>query len=134
MVKMNAIYLGEKHCQARHEPSQSVLDTDAPKDNNGRGAAFSPTDLLATSLGTCALTTIAIFAEKDGLNIQGSRMEVVKEMTSSPRKVASLATKIFLPVSLTPEQRKKYEEIGNNCPVKLSLHPEVKVQLEYSYV
>lgn len=133
MVRMTASYLGEKHCKAEHEPSRSILDTDAPKDNQGRGESFSPTDLLATALGTCILTTIAITAERDGVDITNAKMSVEKVMQASPRKIASLKTVIDLPEHITAEYRTKLESIGNNCPVKISLHPDVLVSVEYRY-
>ena len=133
MVRMKAIYLGAKHCKAVHEPSQDSLDTDAPKDNQGRGESFSPTDLVATAMGTCVLTTIAILAEKDGIDVTNSTMSVEKEMTSNPRKIASLKTIIELPRSIPQEYRAKIEHIGNNCPVRVSLHPDVSVAIEYRY-
>lgn len=133
MVKMTATYLGEKHCKAEHGPSGSVIETDAPRDNQGRGASFSPTDLVATALGTCILTTIAIFAERDGLDVTGARMSVEKEMASDPRRISGLKTVIEMPGHLTPEQRTRLENIGNNCPVKKSLHPDVATPVEYRY-
>lgn len=133
MVRMTATYLGEKHCKVQHGPSGSVLETDAPRDNQGRGASFSPTDLVATALGTCVLTTIAIFAERDGVDVTGSRMSVEKEMASDPRRISNLKTVIELPRHLTTEQRDKYESIGNNCPVKKSLHTDVQTPIEYRY-
>jgi putative redox protein len=134
MVKMSAIYTGEKHCTAKHEPSQSTLETDAPKDNQGRGEAFSPTDLVAVALGTCMLTTMAIVAERDGQNIAGAKMRVEKVMTSNPRTIGSLKTVIELPAHLNAEERKKMEETALNCPVKKSLHPNVQIPVEFSYV
>ena len=83
MVKMTAIYTGEKHCNATHEPSKTTLATDAPKDNQGRGESFSPTDLVATALGTCILTTMAIVAERDGISMINARMSVEKEMSAN---------------------------------------------------
>lgn len=133
MVRMTATYLGEKHCKSEHGPSGAVLETDAPRDNQGRGASFSPTDLVANALGTCILTTIAIFAERDGLDVTGSHMSVEKEMASDPRRISSLKTVIELPARLTAEQREKFETIGNNCPVKKSLHPDVQTPIEYRY-
>lgn len=134
MVKMTAVYTGHKHCQAHHEPSGSVLETDAPKDNQGRGEKFSPTDLVATALGTCALTTIAIFAEKEGVNITGARMTVEKEMTPPPRRIASLKTVLEMPKSIPEDYREKIRTYADNCPVKKSLHPDVHVSLEIRYV
>lgn len=133
MVKMTAAYMGHKHCQAEHEPSKSIIETDAPKDNQGRGEKFSPTDLMATALGTCALTTIAIFAEKDGVNVTGSRMTVEKEMTPPPRKIASLKTVLEMPASIPEDYREKIRSYAENCPVKRSLHPDVYAPIEIRY-
>lgn len=133
MVKITATYTGEKHCQSVHELSGTKLETDAPKDNQGRGESFSPTDLVATALGTCILTTIAIVAERDGINVVGSRMSVEKEMSPPPRKIASLKTIIELPASISADYRHKLETIANTCPVKRSLHPDVQVPVEFRY-
>lgn len=133
MVKMKAIYLGEKHCKVEHEPSNSILETDAPKDNQGRGESFSPTDLVATALGTCILTTIAIVAERDNVDVANSKMSVEKVMSANPRKIASLKTIIELPKGIPLDYRPKLELTGNNCPVKISLHPDVNIPIEYRY-
>lgn len=133
MVKMKAIYLGEKHCKVEHEPSNSILETDAPRDNQGRGESFSPTDLVATALGTCILTTIAIIAERDSIDVTNSKMSVEKVMSASPRKIASLKTIIELPKDIPLDYRPKLELTGNNCPVKISLHPDVNIPIEYRY-
>jgi uncharacterized OsmC-like protein len=133
MVKMTAVYTGEKHCTAKHEPSQAVLDTDAPKDNQGRGESFSPTDLVATALGTCILTTMAIVAERDGVDIKGAKMTVEKVMNANPRTIGSLKTVIEMPSKLPDDYRKKMEHVANTCPVKRSLHPDVQVPVEFLY-
>jgi putative redox protein len=133
MVKITATYLGQKHCQALHEPSQTKLDTDAPKDNQGRGESFSPTDLVATALGTCIMTTIAIVAERDGVEILNSRMSVEKEMSAAPRKIASLKTVIELSKTIPEDYRAKILNVAETCPVKKSLHPDVLVPLEIRY-
>jgi putative redox protein len=133
MVKMTATYLGEKHCSAKHEPSGNNLDTDAPKDNQGRGESFSPTDLVATALGTCILTTIALVAERDGNDVKNSTMSVEKEMNSNPRTIGSIKTVINLPKSIPQEYRSKLEQIAMTCPVKRSLHPDVQVPIEFNY-
>lgn len=133
MVRVTATYTGKKHCVAEHEPSSRNLETDAPKDNQGLGESFSPTDLVATALGTCALTTMAIYAEQNGLNLNGSKMSVEKIMTSNPRKIASLKTVIHLPKDLEPSVKQKLEEIAHSCPVKKSLHPEIQIPIEFIY-
>lgn len=133
MVEITGIYEGEKHCQLTHGPSQNRIFTDAPKDNNGRGEAFSPTDLVGAALGSCILTTIAIYSENHGLSVAGSRFKVVKEMTSNPRRIASLTVEVYLPKSLNDQEREILERVGNNCPVKLSLHPDVSLPIKYFY-
>ncbi len=122
MVKITGDYQGDLHCTARHEPSGSTLVTDAPKDNQGRGEAFSPTDLMATALGTCIATTMAIAARKHGLELQGVRYEVTKEMsTDAPRRIAKLATQIWMPIPGSHPVAKILVGAANNCPVHHSL-------------
>lgn len=133
MVKMSGAYLGEKHCKIEHEPSKTILDTDAPKDNQGRGESFSPTDLVAAALGTCILTTIALTAEREGYSITNSKMSVVKEMSANPRRISNLKTIIELPGTIPSEYRSKLETLAYNCPVKLSLHPDMNIAIEFRY-
>ncbi len=134
MVRLTAEYLGEKHCRAQHEPSKALLDTDAPKDNQGRGESFSPTDLVATALGTCILTTMAIVAERDGIDVKKSRISVEKEMSSNPRTIASLKTVVEIPASVPANYRAKLEHVALTCPVKKSLHPDMQMPVEFRYV
>jgi uncharacterized OsmC-like protein len=133
MVKMSALYQGEKHCDLTHEPSHSKISTDAPKDNNGRGEAFSPTDLVGAALGSCMMTVMAIAAEKDGVDLKGSRVEIEKEMNPHPRKIAKLNVILHMPQKIAHDYRKKLEDIAHNCPVKLSLHPDVKIPVLFHY-
>ncbi|MBM4250742.1 MAG: OsmC family protein [Deltaproteobacteria bacterium] len=133
MVKMNVVYEGKKHCSLRHEPSQSVIETDAPRDNQGLGERFSPTDLVGAALCSCILTTMALVAERDGLNIEGATGSVVKEMASSPRRIKSLTVAITLPAKLTEPQRQKLEHAARACPVHASLHPDVEKPISFSY-
>ncbi len=135
MVKMSISYVGEKHCELTHEPSGSRIETDAPKDNQGLGARFSPTDLVGAALGSCILTTIAIVAERDGIDIRGAEADVEKEMVSQPtRRIGSLYTRVRLPARLTPEQRKKLENSAHQCPVHKSLAAEVQASIAFEYV
>jgi putative redox protein len=134
MVKIISTYQGQKHCQAIHEPSSSILETDAPKDIQGLGEKFSPTDLVATALGTCILTTIAIVAERDGHDFKGSKISVEKVMTTEgPRKIASLKTVLEMSKNIPEDYRKKIEHVANACPVKKSLHPDIMVSIELRY-
>lgn len=135
MVKSTAIYQGELHCEATHGPSGKVIETDAPVDNKGRGEAFSPTDLVGTALATCILTTMAIVAERDGVEFKNAKAEVEKHMTEVPkRRIGELRLKITLPSSIPQDYRKKIEHIAHACPVHRSLHPDVQVPVEFVYV
>ncbi len=133
MVRMSALYQGEKHCEVSHGPSGAQIATDAPKDNNGKGEQFSPTDLVGAATGACMLTVMAIAAEKDGVELKGARVDVEKEMVASPRKIAKLNVALHLPQSVPHDYRKKLENIALNCPVKLSLHPDVQVPVVFHY-
>lgn len=133
MVQISIRYTGDKHCELIHEPSRSKIGTDAPKDNNGRGELFSPTDLVAAAMGSCVLTTMAIFAEKENIDIRGSHARVGKEMKSDPRRIGRLSTEIHLPAALSTENRKRLEEVGKNCPVKRSLDAAVETPTEFIY-
>jgi uncharacterized OsmC-like protein len=127
MVKISGEYHGDLHCSAKHEPSGNTLETDAPKDNQGLGAAFSPTDLVATALGTCIATTMAIVARKNGLELRGLRYEVTKEMsTGTPRRIVRLSTQLWMPIPITHPLAKSLANLATNCPVYHSLHPLVE--------
>lgn len=135
MVEMNGIYQGEKHCEVTHGPSGSQISTDAPKDNNGRGEAFSPTDLVGVALASCILTTIAIVAERDGqYDVKGSTFKVTKEMNPNPRKIARLSVHLQLPANIDADYRQKLIQIAHTCPVHRSLHPDVELPIHFDWV
>lgn len=107
--------------------------TDAPVDNHGKGQAFSPTDLLATALGTCVLTTMAIVAQRHGIELAGAKAHVSKEMVSQPmRRIGALTVTIDLP-EIATEHRARLEAAGNHCPVHQSLSQDVKVTITYRW-
>lgn len=135
MVGMQIVYKGEKHCELTHGPSGSMIETDAPRDNNGRGEKFSPTDLMGAALGSCVLTTMAIMAEKDGgtVDLRGARARVIKEMNPNPRKIASLPVEVEMPRGIKPEDRKRLEAAAQTCPVHRSLHPDIKAPITFVY-
>ena len=133
-VPIDVRYEGGLHCKLVHGPSGAVLETDAPKDNAGKGEAFSPTDLLGAALASCALTTMAIKGPKEGILFTAGSARVVKEMTrEGPRRVAALTCEMRLPASLPAAQRVRLEEIGRGCPVALSLGRDVDVSLRFVY-
>ena len=132
MVAIQMEYQGDLHCKAVHGPSRSELFTDAPKDNQGRGETFSPTDLVATALGTCILTTLGILASTLDVTITGAIATVTKEMTSAPpRRIKRLATTIHIPGLLTPGVQQKFERAAHACPVHRSLHPDVQAPIAF---
>lgn len=128
MVKSSGTYKGGYNSELTHGPSGLVIETDAPKDNHGRGAAFSPTDLTAASLASCMVTTMALNAvQKLGTDIPGVRWEVTKEMsTDKPRRITRLAVEIWLPFPKTMDPDGILEQAALNCPVHHSLHPSVE--------
>ncbi len=131
---MSSVYQGQLHCEITHGPSNSKIETDAPKDNQGKGERFSPTDLVGAALASCILTTMAIVAERDGVSIEGARAEFQKEMNPQPRRIASLSVQITLPAAVSPEYRSKLEHAAHACPVHKSLHPDVKIPLSFTYI
>lgn len=134
MVKITGEYQGDLHCVATHVPSGSTLVTDAPKDNQGRGEAFSPTDLVATAFATCIATTMAIVARRQGVELNGLRYEVAKEMSAdAPRRIVRLATTVWLPVPRTEPLAALLEHAAHHCPVHQSLHPEVEKPVAFQW-
>ena len=132
MVSIQLEYQGELHCKAVHGPSGTELNTDAPKDNQGRGESFSPTDLVATALGSCMLTVMGIMARTLDLNITGATASVEKEMTAAaPRRIQSLTVRIHVPHDVSTENRQKLERAAHTCPVHKSLHPDVQIPIEF---
>ena len=135
-VEINITYEGGLLCTATHGPSGTTLTTDAPVDNGGKGAVFSPTDLVATALGTCMATIMGLVAKRSDLNIDGLKVQVIKEMTADPvRRIGSLKTRLVFPKGkpFAAADRAKLEAAANACPVKESLHPDVKLPVEFVY-
>ena len=137
MVDIYAQYEQDLHCRAQHGPSGAVLVTDAPVDNQGLGASFSPTDLVATGLGTCMLTVMGILAKKSGIRLDGTRVHVKKTMTSSlPRRIAELAVEITFPAPATlsvANARAEFERAAEQCPVRLSLLDAIAVPTRFDW-
>jgi putative redox protein len=133
MVRIDVIYEGELHASSVHLPSQVSLATDAPVDNQGRGESFSPTDLLATSLATCMLTTMGIVAQREGWSIEGASASVEKHMGEEPRRVARLVVVVEMPGGVPTEAREVLENTARNCPVAKSIHPDVRLDLEIGW-
>lgn len=134
MVQIDIKYQGKLRCEATHGPSQNVLLTDAPKDNMGQGASFSPTDLVATALGTCMMTIMGIVADRHQLKLEGATVTVGKEMITAPaRRIGRLVVEIHVPGEFNDEQRKLLENAAHTCPVHKSLHPEIEVPITFRW-
>ncbi len=129
------VYEGGLRTTATHRLSGNAIITDAPTDNRGQGAAFSPTDLTATSLAACMLTTMGIYAQDNHVYLEGSRAEVTKIMTANPRRIAEVQVQVNFANSSewNHELKEKLEHIAFNCPVALSLHPDIKQTIAFTY-
>ncbi len=134
MVKMSMVYEGDLRCRLKHGPSGSEILTDAPIDNQGKGAAFSPTDLVAAALGSCMLTVMGIAARKSDIKIDGAVADVEKEMVADPvRRIGSISVRILMPHGIDKSKREFLEKTAHTCPVHKSLHPDVKLQIVVQY-
>ena len=134
MVTINIRYEGGLRCAATHGPSGQKLHTDAPVDNHGRGESFSPTDLVATALGSCMATIMGIAADRHQNDLRGMEIEVTKEMSSdAPRRIAKLATKIKVPLPPDHPQRALLENAALTCPVHKSLSAEMEKPVDFDW-
>jgi len=128
-------YLGDLRCSATHLQSGTIIETDAPTDNRGKGEKFSPTDTLCVALGTCIITTMAIKANDMQIDLKGTTLEITKHMKPDPRRVAQADVIIKLPKDLriTDKEKTLLESIGNNCPVAKSIHPDILANIRYEW-
>jgi uncharacterized OsmC-like protein len=131
-VPMNAAIQGLS-CRLVHGPSGAVVETVPPRDNGGDGTRFSPTDLVGAALASCALSTMALGAAREGLSWGDARAAVEKRMTPPPRRIGELVLVVDMPREVRPEHRARLEEIARTCPVARSLHPDVNVPMEFRY-
>lgn len=134
MVTITATYQGDLCCAATHGPSTATLSTDAPTDNEGLGRYFSPTDLVATALGTCILTTMAIVARRKGFALEGATVSVEKHMFDQPRRIGRLPVTLRIPGSYTDDQKKILERTAHTCPVHKSLHPDLEAPISIEWI
>ncbi len=136
-VIIEAVYEGTQSCRATHGPSGTQLITDAPVDNGGKGGSFSPTDLVATALGTCIMTIMGLVSERHQLRLDGMTVRVEKEMIQQPvRRIGSLKTLVTIPVGACAdlEMRKRLETAAGHCPVHQSIHPDINAPIEFHWL
>lgn len=136
MPTVQTTYLGELRTEATHLQSGTTIITDAPTDNNGKGEAFSPTDLVAAALGSCMMTIMGIVARRDGIDLKGSQMEITKVMSAEPpRKIAKVVVKLSMltDTELNEVNKAKLERAAYTCPVALSLHPDIEQAVTFEW-
>ncbi|MEP7107911.1 MAG: OsmC family protein [Ferruginibacter sp.] len=127
-------YEGNLRCNAQHLQSGTIVETDAPTDNRGKGERFSPTDLVCTALATCMATTMAIKAIDMNIELKGLRVDVIKNMKNDPRRISKIDVKVSFPPLLVLEEKDRIilQRTGDNCPVIKSLHPDLLLNIEYT--
>lgn len=133
MATIETIYLGDLRSEAKHMQSGTTLMTDAPIDNHGKGEYFSPTDLVATALGSCIMTIMEMAAAPRGIDLRGTRLEIEKVMASEPRRIAEIKMNIYFPSDYSDKDKKILERTADTCPVSKSLHPDLKQTIKYHY-
>lgn len=134
-MTIKTTYVGGLHTQATHIASGATIETDAPKDNQGKGEAFSPTDLLCASLASCMMTIVGIAARTHGFSVDGMTAETTKIMAAEPRRVGEIEIKFLMPVNTTysEKQRRIIENAAHTCPVAKSLSEELVQRVEFIY-
>ena len=132
---MLTIYKGNLRNEVTHLQSGTKILTDAPLDNHGKGESFSPTDLLASSLGCCMLTIMGISAQSYGFTLEGTKVETEKIMGTDPRRVIEIKIDFHFPEgsNFTPQQKRVIESAAKTCPVANSLHPDVKKTINFNW-
>jgi putative redox protein len=129
------VYKGDLRCECTHLQSSTIIETDAPTDNRGKGQRFSPTDSLCVALATCIVTTMALKANDMDINLAGTAIDVTKHMLSDPRRIGKVDIIIKFPTTLKLDEKDKtiLKRVGDNCPVAKSLHPDLAVNIEYHW-
>jgi uncharacterized OsmC-like protein len=129
------LYEGHLRCTCTHLQSGSIIETDAPTDNKGKGERFSPTDMLCVSLATCIITTMGIKADSMDIDISGTKVDVTKHMISDPRRIGKIEIALHSPNRGLGEKEKNLMElVGESCPVKKSLHPDMDISIIYNWL
>ena len=129
------IYKGSLRTEAKHLQSNTIIETDAPTDNQGKGERFSPTDLLATSLGSCMLTIMGIKARDMNISLEGTEVSIQKNMKSEPRRVGGIDVRFDFPASLKLDDKEKIilERAALTCPVAKSIHPDIEMNVDFGW-
>ena len=133
-VSVEIAYEGQLRCKAIHGPSQCHVTTDAPVDNHGKGDHFSPTDLVATALGTCILTLLGIVADRHGISLEGTTVKVEKHMVAEPvRRIGRLPVDIYMGQAVEDKYKDRLIKAADTCPVKQSVHPDIDLSINFHW-
>ena len=129
------VYKGQLRCECTHLQSGTVMETDAPTDNRGKGERFSPTDTLCVSLATCMITTMALKATDMNIELDGTSIDLTKYMLSDPRRISKISLELHIPgtADISEKDRAILQKVGDNCPVAKSLHPDLQLNIEYHW-
>jgi len=134
MATSHTVYLGDLRTENEHIQSGQKIISDAPVDNQGKGAAFSPTDLVATALSDCMMTIMGIKARDKNLDLRGTTIETTKIMVSDPRRIGEVIVEFTFPKNNFSEKDKTiFEAVAKTCPVALSLHPDIKQTVKFNW-
>lgn len=131
----SVIYKGDLRCECTHLQSGTIIETDAPTDNRGKGERFSPTDTVCVALATCIITTMGIKAADMQIDLTGTRIDVKKHMLTDPRRIGQIDVTLHFPAKLQLDEKDKtiLQRTGDNCPVAKSLHPDLKMNVSYNW-
>ena len=134
-MSASIVYQGHLRCECTHLQSGTIIETDAPTDNRGKGERFSPTDTLCVALATCVVTTMALKAGDMGIDLAGTGIAVTKHMLSEPRRIGKIDVILSFPAALQVEDKDRtiLQRVGDNCPVAKSLSPDLEVNIEYNW-
>lgn len=129
------VYKGDLRCECTHLQSGTVIETDAPTDNRGKGQRFSPTDTVCVALATCVITTMGIKANDMKIDLTGTAIDVKKHMLADPRRIGQIDVTLNFPTSLQLDEKDKtiLQRVGDHCPVAKSLHPDLKLNIVYNW-
>lgn len=133
MATITTLYLGDLRTEITHVQSGNKVITDAPTDNNGKGEYISPTDMVAAALGSCMLTLMDLTAQRLGVDLKGTRVEIQKIMASAPRRIAEIKLDFYLPYDYTDKEKLSIERAAATCPVGKSLHADINQDVTYHY-
>ncbi|QCR23862.1 OsmC family protein [Pontibacter sp. SGAir0037] len=134
MATIHSTYKGDLRTTAQHLASGNSIITDAPLDNNGKGEAFSPTDLVSAALGSCMMTIMGIVANRNNIHIEGMEIDITKIMATEPRRISEIILQFKMPaITYSDKEKAMLENAARTCPVALSLHPDIKQTISFQY-